>query len=68
LEEVLDHYTDSVQKTPTLDSLLIQPNGKTGIALSQTEKQALIAFLKTLSDEQFIRDAKLADPGIGTAF
>ncbi|CAG5018071.1 Cytochrome c551 peroxidase [Dyadobacter sp. CECT 9275] len=68
LEEVLDHYTDSVQKLTTLDPLLIQQNGKTGIALTATEKQALIAFLKTLSDEQFIREAKLSDPGIGTAF
>lgn len=68
LEEVLDHYTDSVQKLPTLDPLLIQANGKPGIPLSSSEKQALIAFLQTLSDEQFIRDAKLSDPGIGTAF
>lgn len=68
LEEVLNHYTDSVQKTTTLDSLLVQPSGKAGIALSPTDKQALIAFLKTLSDEQFIRDAKFADPGVGTAF
>ena len=68
LEEVLDHYTDSVQKTATLDTLLIQSSGKPGIALSPAEKQSLIAFLKTLSDEQFIRDAKFADPGIGTAF
>ncbi|WP_229217106.1 cytochrome-c peroxidase [Dyadobacter luteus] len=68
LEEVLDHYTDSVQKMPTLDPLLIQPNGKTGIPLSSRDKQALIAFLRTLSDDQFIRDAKLSDPGIGNAF
>lgn len=67
LEEVLDHYTDSVQKLETLDPLLVQANGKTGIALSKTDKQALIAFLKTLSDEQFVRDARFADPGIGNA-
>jgi len=68
LEEVLDHYTDSVQKLPTLDPLLVQANGKPGIPISPTEKQALIAFLRTLSDDQFIRDATLADPGVGTAF
>ncbi len=68
LEEVLDHYTDSVQKSVTLDPLLIQENGKTGIALSKSEKQSIIAFLKTLNDEQFIKDARLSDPGVGTAF
>ena len=67
LEEVLDHYTDSVQNSGTLDPLLVQSNGKTGIAMTSSEKQSLIAFLKTLSDEQFIRNAKLSDPGIGNA-
>lgn len=67
LEEVLDHYTDNVQNLATLDPLLIQGNGKTGINLTQADKQALIAFLKTLSDDQFIREAKLSDPGIGNA-
>jgi cytochrome c peroxidase len=68
LEEVLDHYTTNVQKSETLDALLLQTNGKTGIALSATEKQSLIAFLKTLSDEQFIRDPRFSDPGVGNAF
>lgn len=68
LEEVLDHYTGSVQKLETLDPLLVQPGGKTGIALGLTEKQALTAFLRTLSDEQFIHEKKLSDPGNGTAF
>ncbi|MCE7041990.1 cytochrome-c peroxidase [Dyadobacter sp. CY312] len=67
LEEVLDHYTDSVQNSATLDPLLVQQNGKTGIPLTASEKQSLIAFLRTLNDEQFIREAKLSDPGIGNA-
>ncbi|WP_439584326.1 cytochrome-c peroxidase [Dyadobacter bucti] len=68
LQEVLDHYTEKVQNLKTLDPKLIQENGKTGIALLPSEKIALIAFLRTLSDEQFIRDAKFGDPGIGNAF
>ncbi|REA60124.1 cytochrome-c peroxidase [Dyadobacter luteus] len=67
LEEVLDHYTESVQKLKTLDPVLIQANGNTGIALSQSDKADLIAFLKTLSDDQFIKDTKLSDPGIGNS-
>lgn len=68
LEEVMDHYSDSVQKTATLDPLLIQADGKAGIALTASEKTSLIAFLKSLSDDQFIKDARFADPGVGTAF
>lgn len=67
LEEVLDHYTNNVQKLETLDPLLVQSDGKPGIALTQTEKQSLIAFLKTLSDEQFVRDTRFSDPGIGNS-
>lgn len=68
LQEVLDHYSDSVQQLSTLDPLLLQSNGKTGISLTQGEKQSIIAFLQTLSDEQFIRDVRFSDPGIGNAF
>lgn len=68
LEEVLDHYSDSVQNSKTLDTLLSQKNGKTGIPLTANEKQSLIAFLRALSDEEFIRDAGLSDPGVGNAF
>ncbi len=68
LEEVLDHYTDSVFSSLTLDPILKNDTGKGGLTLSPTEKQAIIAFLKTLNDDQFIRDRRLSDPGIGNAF
>jgi len=68
LEEVLDHYTDKVVGSPTLDSLLIKPNSDTGLNLMDTEKKSIIAFLKSLSDEQFIRNNALSDPRIDGAF
>ncbi|TDE11757.1 cytochrome-c peroxidase [Dyadobacter psychrotolerans] len=68
LEEVLDHYSDSVHKTTTLDPVFLKPDGKTGIVLTASEKQSIIAFLKTLNDEQFIQDARFSDPGVGTSF
>lgn len=68
LEEVLDHYSDSVHKFTTLDPILQRADGKTGINLTATEKQSIIAFLRTLSDEQFVKEAKFADPGVGTSF
>lgn len=52
LEEVLDHYSEGVQRTDTLDSNLAKhPDG--GLHLTVEEKHALIAFLKSLTDPQF---------------
>lgn len=56
LEEVLDHYSEGVQRTRTLDpNLAKHPDG--GLGLSAGEKAALIAFLRTLTDDQFAVDA-----------
>jgi cytochrome c peroxidase len=75
LQEVLDHYSndqnnskDSIHVSPSLDPLLQVAGQKRGIQLSSVEKQSIIAFLRTLNDEQFIRDQRFSDPGIGTSF
>ena len=60
LEAVLDHYSSGMADSPTLDPLLKQ-NGTPGIPLLPAEKTQLIAFLHTLSDEQFLRDKKLSE-------
>jgi cytochrome c peroxidase len=51
LESVLIHYQSGIRQSPTLDPLL-----KNGFTISDDEKNKLIAFLKTLSDEKFIRN------------
>jgi hypothetical protein len=52
LEEVLDHYSEGVQRTETLDpNLAKHPNG--GLHLTKDEKKDLISFLKTLTDTRF---------------
>jgi cytochrome c peroxidase len=56
LDEVLDHYTDSVQDMPNLDPFFKIIPGKIGLALTTKEKQALKAFLQTLTDNTFIRN------------
>lgn len=53
LEAVLDFYDSGVVESPTLDTLLRQ-NGQLGIDLSSDEKQAIIAFLKSLTDQTFL--------------
>lgn len=60
LEAVLNFYENGVQDSPTLDPLLKTEN-TLGIALTEVEKQALIAFLGTLTDEEFITDKRFAE-------
>jgi cytochrome c peroxidase len=61
LEKVLDHYASGVKDSPTLDPLLRQPDGTLGIPLSPSDKLKIIAFLKTLDDEDFLRDVRFAE-------
>jgi len=61
LEEVVQHYTKGVQKSPTLDPLLIQPNDKLGIPLTEKEQQQLVLFLKTLTDHEFLNDKRFSE-------
>ncbi len=52
LEEVVEHYNSGVERTETLDpNLAKHPSG--GLGLSEEEKAALVAFLKTLTDSTF---------------
>jgi cytochrome c peroxidase len=51
LEEVVDHYTTGVKRSSSLDpNLAKHPDG--GVPLSAADKRALVAFLKTLTDER----------------
>jgi len=61
LEAVLDHYAAGVQGTPNLDPLLTN-NGQRGIALSTDEKRQVVAFLKTLTDDTFLKDKRFSTP------
>lgn len=61
LESVLDHYASGVLDSPTLDPLLKQ-NGVLGIPLTDKEKKQIIAFLKTLTDNEFIKDVRFQQP------
>ena len=63
LEDVVDHYNDGVQPHPFLDWRLKDNNGEPKkLNLSDLEKKALVEFLKTLTDENFISDEKWSDP------
>lgn len=57
LEECLDHYTSGIVNRVNLDPLL-----KDGIKIEASEKQAIINFLNTLTDYEFIHNPKFKDP------
>lgn len=60
LDAVLNFYSDNVGDNANLDPQLKQ-NGHLGIAMNSQEKQLIIAFLKTLSDKNFITNPKFAE-------
>ncbi|RYF54547.1 MAG: cytochrome-c peroxidase, partial [Cytophagaceae bacterium] len=55
LDQVLNHYTTGVKDSPFLDPAL-KVNGQLGIALTDSEKKQVIAFLRTLTDDTFINN------------
>jgi cytochrome c peroxidase len=56
LDAVLEHYSSGGKKHPNKD-VRIQP-----MHFTNSEKAALIAFLKTLTDRKFLEDPKFSDP------
>jgi cytochrome c peroxidase len=56
LDEVVEHYCTGVKRSPTLDpNIARHPDG--GVPLGAADKQALVAFLKTLTDEKYLQPA-----------
>jgi cytochrome c peroxidase len=60
LEGVLEHYNSGVGNSTNLDPIL-NTNGRLGIALTPIEKTQLIAFLKTLTDTQYLTDKRFSE-------
>ena len=54
LEEVVKHYNGPLHRSATLDPNLAK-HPEVGLDLSAEDQAALVAFLKTLTDEQFAR-------------
>lgn len=55
LEEVIDHYSEGIQISPTIDPL-IKKADQGGVQLSAQDKADLIAFLLTLTDDEFVNN------------
>lgn len=70
LNDVMDHYSDNIKNHKNLSWELTETSSQDGVLLtkpkrfnySNQEKQAIIAFLKTLTDYTMISDPKFSNP------
>lgn len=71
LEQVLDHYDDGIRDSSTLSPLIAEADnlpidqrkgGEISLNLNEDEKKAIIAFLHTLTDREFLRDDRSSNP------
>lgn len=63
IDQVLNHYSNGVLPSATVDPLVMQQTGGApGIPLTATDKANIIAFLKTLTDNNFIQNKSLSKP------
>lgn len=66
LEQVIEHYNSGVQQHPNLDERLTVDGNTGGVPkqnfMSTYDKQALVAFLHTLTDYPMVNDPKWSDP------
>jgi len=69
LEEVLDHYDSGIRNSSTLSPLIVEADnrgaaaaGRISLHLTPGEKTAIIAFLHTLTDRDFVTAERFSDP------
>lgn len=60
LEDVVEHYSSGVKRHPNAGAV-----GR--FAFDAKDKAALVAFMKTLTDETFLTDPRFSDPWTGGA-
>jgi cytochrome c peroxidase len=62
LKEVLDFYGSGMHDSPTLDPMFRRADSTLGVPLNEDEKTKLIAFLNTLTDNEFLINPRFAEP------
>jgi cytochrome c peroxidase len=62
LLEVVEHYNSGVQLSLTLDNRLRNGNQPRRLNLSDADKAALVAFMKTLTDADLANEVKYSNP------
>jgi cytochrome c peroxidase len=66
LEEVVEHYNSGIQQHPNLSGFLTTDGLSGGppkrFYLSASQEAAIVAFLKTLTDQPLLNDVRFSDP------
>ncbi|MEO9472787.1 MAG: cytochrome c peroxidase [Parasphingorhabdus sp.] len=62
LAEVVEHYNSGIQDGPALDNRLRQGNNPQRLNLSDADKQALVDFMETLTDNSLASDIRFTNP------
>ena len=63
LNEVLDHYSIGVENSANLDTRLKEQDGHPKkLNIPASDKEAIIAFLNTMTDSQLVYDRKFSNP------
>jgi cytochrome c peroxidase len=69
LKEVLDHYNEGIRVSSTLSPLILEasnldnaPADRVSLNLTAEETAAVIAFLHTLTDMDFVTDERFSNP------
>ena len=63
LDDVLEHYNHNIKGSVNLDRRLMDTNKKPKrMEISDDDKQALIAFMNTFTDNTMITDSKFSNP------
>jgi cytochrome c peroxidase len=61
LEEVIDHYNEGIKESSTADPTVLNTKD-TGLFLTDQDKEDLINFLKTLTDDTFLNNEAYKTP------
>ncbi|MEX1192706.1 MAG: cytochrome c peroxidase [Brumimicrobium sp.] len=61
LEDVVNHYSSGLVNSPTIDPMM-EFADQGGVQLDFEEKQLLITFLKTFTDQEFVNNPDYQDP------
>jgi cytochrome c peroxidase len=63
LMDVVNHYNSNIQKHDNLDQRLRDWEGNPWrLNLTETQKESLVAFLETLTDNSLVTDEKFSNP------
>ncbi len=63
LEQVVEHYNSGIQAHPNLSGILKDANGNpVRLNFSTAQKNALVAFMKTLTDNSIATEARWSNP------